>query len=802
MGHLCHEYDRSKPMVRAVSVKAPAAASAWLALVLSLLVSWNVASSEAAPARFYIDFPRVEVWEQTELEVAGWIWADPSDPIETVRLESGQWSSVLQLGLERTDVAIALRDPEASRSGFYTQIDIPENAVVNDEIALVAYHESGKSLELTRIAYHPVRLSQRWRSWLLKYPQWLEDPFWFVPGTSGAAAGDEQGFMKAYRDYDSGTFRVGLRVPVLYMRTTRGRANDWRFSANPEAIKLENGRWVADDWLQGLIDLSRTHQLPILFTLNGGVWGDAYSAGPEHDLIDHLELDPMNCQWDQNDRVYPDGTTKNLPGSMPSPELSRMLTLNSLNQTVRDYKKRNLQDAGRVLAAFAVDNPELFVGINLDADLYLSPFVKGSWHDFNPQTLEQFRQWLTGTGLYAPGQLLSEYREQNLSLEAINLLSGKQFASLQEVDPPREVPIRFLPVLGEDPWMKVWERFRRHLVALHYDDLSRWLVAVGISPDKIFSSQAFIESRNWVQPFAERLDSPVKNFDSAGVSVEGGKPVSGHLGVILYGATATNSVPTESGRHLFQVFHDTDPDWGIVEHSTADFRDPPKQIPAYAEGYRSLRDAFNYHARLLSPMAWNGNNGNSVDESWFHAHTAFRDTPMEDALQDFLSEYAYLPRKALYWGFGNRAHSDTDGWVANPERAISWSEKGRLRWHHPEGPVAITSADGLAIDTAIHRTMVIGTGPVVRAKTLSVQYLEHRGDGAQWQTVLAPRAWEDFPSESEGIVIPLEWPVGSRPEQLRLLFEMREQGASSLDHIVILPTGLEASAMVSGASDR
>lgn len=762
-----------------------------LAVTALLMASTgNAYATEPVAPRYYVDVPQVEIWEEVELEVAGWIWAQQGDPIERVALQSGAWSVPVPYGLERNDVAVVLEDPAAALSGFHARAEVPIGVVTDGIVSLVAYRESGTRVLLKNIRYEPARISAKWHAWLKKFPQWKDDPFWLIPGTSGVSGGDDQGFMEAYGDYQSDTLRVGLRVPVLYMRTTEGGNADWQFSSNPRSVVLENGRLVADDWLRGIMDLSREHQLPILFTLNGGVWGDAYSAGPEHDLIDHLELDSINCQWDQNDRVYPDGIRKDLPGSMPSPELSRMLTLNALNEPVRRYKKRNLQAAGRALAVFASEFPRLFVGINLDADLYLSPFVKGSWHDFNPQTLEQFRQWLRGAGLYAVDARLDQYREQSLSLEEVNLIAGKSFSSWEEVDPPREAPLQFLPSLAEDPWMKLWERFRRHLVALHYDDMSLWLMEAGVAQNKIFSSQAFIESRRWVQPFAERLDSPIKNFDSAGVSVEGAKPAFGHLGVIVYGRSATNEIDTESGRSAFRVFYETDPDWAIIEHSTADFRDPPKRIPPYADGYRSLRDAFNFHARMLSPMAWNGNNGDSVDQSWFHAHTAFRDTPMEVAVKDFLREYAYLPRKALYWGFGNRRHSDADGWVTEAERHISWAEGGRLRWHHPEGEALLISPEELALNASIHRALVLGTRKRGRVRAIGIDYLD-AGDAADaWQELAPMKSLSTMESGPAGLTLALDWPPESRPVRLRFRFDMREQGETAIDHIAIFPTGM------------
>ena len=745
----------------------------------------NMSATEQS-LRFYVDSPVRSPWQDPTLTVGGWIWGGSDDPIERVALESGDWSQDAGYGVERGDVAIALGISAAVHAGFSVSIDTYDDQLKNSAITIAAYRESGQRVELKTFDFAPFLLSKRWQPWLDQYPQWRNDLFWILPGSSGVSDGDDQNFKSAYEDYQSDTLRLGLRVPILYMRTTLGESRDWEFTAQPRKIKLENGRWVSDDWLQGLTDLSIEKQLPVLFTLNGGVWGDAYSAGPEYDLIDFLEQDLTNCQWDQMDAVHSDGMRNDLPGSLPAPELSRMLTLNALNKTVRYYKKRNLQAAGRALFAFSQAHPDLFAGINLDADLYLSPFVEGSWHDFNPDTLDQFRQWLAGEGLYSDEGELASYREQSLTLQEVNRISDKRFASWQAVDPPRAAPVQFLPSVDADPWMHLWERFRRHLVDLHYDELSQWLVEVGIPKNKIFSSQAFIEPRKPVQSFAENLNSPVKNYDSAGVSIEGAKPRFGHLGAILYRQSALNDMETESGRRLFSIFHQFDPDWAIVEHSVADFRDPPKKIPTYAASYRSLRESFNYHAQMISPMAWNGNHGDSVDQPGFAAHTAFRGTPMESALKDFLREYAFLPRRALLWSFGNGAHSSADGWIEGSGNSILWPELGKLRWHHPAGEVNLHSPTELALIPTLHKMLVIDISKKGPVSAIAVDYRESQGG---WLSVTPMTQIAAFESGPSGIFIPLNWLSTSQPKRIRLRIEMTSSGENMIDHIAILPTG-------------
>lgn len=736
---------------------------------------------------FYIDSPSVDAIQERDIELGGWVWGGEEDPIDKVVLETDGWAFELEYRQERGDVAVHLNEPSAALSGFHGRVELPTYMSGDRTLFITAYRASGARHELRSLKYRPVQLSALWRRWLDRYPAWREDPFWFMVGSSGVSTRGDLGFSHVYAAYRSDTFRLGLRVPVLYMRSTRGADEDFQFDPDIGRVELDTGFLLVDDWLQGLVDLAIREDLPVLFTLNGGVWGDANGGVPDYDLTDYLELDPMNCQWDQNDRVYEDDLIAGLPGSLKSPELSRVLTLNAYNSQVRRYKRRNLQAAGSFLAEFARDYPHLFAGINLDADVYLSPFVKGSWHDFNPDTLRQFRDWLSGTGLYAEGALLAAYREMTLSLEDVRRISQQDFADWEAVVPTREMPRQYLPGASE-PWMLLWERFRRHLVDLHYDDLSQWLSDVGIDASKIYSSQGFMAPRKFALPFAESLDSTIKNYDSAGMTVEGAHPSRGHIGAILYGESSINNIATESGRSLFRTFYDFDPDWGAVEHNTADFRDPPGRLPDYAMAYRSLRELFNFHARVLSPMAWNGSNGELAGAPGFHAHTAYRNTPLESATMDFLEEYAYLPRRALYWTFGMSEHEDADGWTTPSEATILWPEKGALRWRHPEGVVVLESPPDVAVDPKRHGVLVFGARGTKNLRSIAVEFADSSGVDAVWHVASSAKAPSELERDTAGWVIPLDWGESHHPTRLRLIIEAGAVGEFVIDHIAILPT--------------
>jgi hypothetical protein len=332
-----------------------------------------------------------------------------------------------------------------------------------------------------------------------------------------------------------------------------------------------------------------------------------------------------------------DDHLKNLAGAFESPELARALTLNVYVRDVRRYKKRNLQQAARVLAAFAKERPDLFVGVNLDPDLTLNPFFSHQkWFDFNPGTLRQFREWLAGSGPYAGRAAggapdLSAYRRARpLTLREASRLAGREFARWEDVQPPRDNLLEVKPGWWNDPWLREWEIFRRHLVDLHYDELSRWLVEAGIPADRIWSSQGFMAPLPNGTPFALTVASPVKNFDSGGVSVEGAKPASGHLGAVLYGNAALNDIPMEGPRTLFGAFASFDPRWAVVEYNSADLR-RPKELPTYADAYRGLREMWNHGARYVSPMAWPGPSGRNAGQPGYDPYMAWRDTPLGGA---------------------------------------------------------------------------------------------------------------------------------------------------------------------------
>ncbi|RFC37585.1 MAG: hypothetical protein DID90_2727553198 [Candidatus Nitrotoga sp. LAW] len=127
------------------------------------------------------------------------------------------------------------------------------------------------------------------------------------------------------------------------MRTTKGNAGDYGFDQDFQLTRKCGEKVIADDNLHGATQYTIDHKVPVLFTLNDGIWAAATCDVPKCDINDKLEQDKNNCRWNEKNKVVPDDSLKKLSGSMESPELGRALTFNIYAVKNRLYKKRNLQ---------------------------------------------------------------------------------------------------------------------------------------------------------------------------------------------------------------------------------------------------------------------------------------------------------------------------------------------------------------------------------------------------------------------------------------------------------------------------
>ena len=786
------------------------------------------ACAHAPPAATHWNIDHFERLPDRRLRVAGWAFG--AQPLGEIAVTlAGRPIATLPCNLPREDVAAAFPGVNgACLSGFDGTFDIGTHDTDIEVIALVAHSAGSAPTTLLRRSGFAPAFKQRWSA-LLDARGVTEDDIFYIPiATSHVARGGAEGIKETFGPYESRTVKVGFRVQILYLRTTRGAAQDYAFDPDFVADKRCGDRLIAEDGLNDVIRHAVQEQMPVLFTLNGGIWADSACESVEWDVNDALERDESLCQWNDHNQVMPDTALADLPGSVPSPELGRSLSLNVYMRPVRFYKKRNLQQAAALIARFAQEHPALFIGVALDPDVYINPFFgDAQWYDYNPATLRQFRHWLRGDGPYVgeggdgvPD--LSAYRRaQPFTLADIDALTGRHHGSWDEVDPPRKFsifwrladramgllkidPPRRFPALWrpfwQNPWVALWEQFRRHLVNLHYDELSQWVAEAGIGADRIYSSQGFMPPRAGADPLPVGLASPAKNYDTGGVSIEGTVPSQGRLGAIIYGQSAVNDIRMEGAASLFAEFRAYSPEWAVVEHNTADLTAP--QRPAtYEQGYQSLRNVANYGARFISPMAWNGSPGEAAGQAGFLSYTALRRAPLEEAITHFMLARADLPRHARLWTFGTATHADGDDWQVDGQPAAPMQAGSLALQLDSQGSTTLFSPAELACSVGDYPALIVQAQLPEPALTLTLE-VDGQGDGGGWSALCPATPWSAFQPSAAGRCIPIAGAGGFRFQRLRLTWRGPPGTALTVGSIALYPRFNRSAANADAKSPR
>lgn len=747
----------------APAASAPAAAAATDAAGSPVVAALApiIPPADTPPPKGWLDTPENESIVATKIALGGWAFAKGGIARVEVRVDDRVYQA--RHGLHREDVARA--HPEFGGEvnvGFSFEGDFSDLVPARHEITVVAVGNDGREKVIARRSLVPPAAKSQWSALLDERPALADRKFYYLMMTSGVRGGGADEIVEQYADYQSRTQRVGMSVPVLYMRTTKGAKHDWAFDPAFDVTGPKCGdRAVADDSLEDVLRYSAKHRLPVNVILNGGIWGDATCEAPEWDLTDHLEQDANNVQWDQNGQSHPDDLMKDIPGSVPGPQLGRSLTYHVYASAVRAYKKRNLQAAARRLARFGREHPDLLVGVTLDADTYMNPFLGGGYRfDYNPGMLRQFREWLQGTGPYAgkggPGvpDLRSFRRPDPLTLAQVNALARKNWTSWDEVEPQRElVGVNSLKVPeGEvpfwlDPWYLEWDAFRKHVIHLHYVELADWVHAMGVPSDRIFTAQAFTAPDPGLRPVSIDLRGWTPDYDSAGVSIEGSVPRKGHLGTIMYGLSAQDRHGMANGRGVYSNIARHDEAWAVVESNATDLK-MPKRNPDYEASYRMFRSINNYDGRQIGLMAWNGSNGMFDDDPDFLPYTAFRNTDSERAMKDAMIARADLPRGSRLWTFGAARHPTDDGWTTS--RGTLSEGYGHIDVAPDGGIVEIVSPPDQVIrtnrlDLALVRSFA---GPKPRSIAVHARLAEDkpwvevgRAEGGERVTLRWPKEW-------------------------------------------------------------
>ena len=196
-------------------------------------------------------------------------------------------------------------------------------------------------------------------------------------------------------------------------------------------------------------------------------------------------------------------------------------------------------------------------------------------------------------------------------------------------------------------------------------------------------------------------------------------------------------------------------------------------------GYRALRDMWNYGARFASPMAWNGSNGIYAGHAGYTSYTAWRNTPLEEAMRDFAVSHAFVPLGSRLWTFGSPRHADTDGWTAGSGNLAAGN--GYVEIHAPTREAALLSPSNLALARSETDLLVVG----VDAKAITSLRVDARSANGAWVELAPVRTPDELSATSAGLSVPLSWPAGlDVADQVRLSVQLA-QPVTRLRHVAL-----------------
>jgi hypothetical protein len=189
---------------------------------------------------------------------------------------------------------------------------------------------------------------------------------------------------------------------------------------------------------------------------------------------------------------------------------------------------------------------------------------------------------------------------------------------------------------------------------------------------------------------------------------------------------------------------------------------------------------FNYGARFASPMAWNGSNGINAGQPGYVSFTAWRNTPLEDALRDFAVAHAFVPVGTRLWTFGSSRLADPDGWTASAGTLSAGN--GYVDVGPANGAVTLVSPGPLGLARGETSLLVIGA---TRDAVESVA-VEARTAAGTWTALSAPTAAAKLTATSAGLSVPLVWPPKlAATDQIRVTLGLR--AGTRIRHMALYP---------------
>ncbi len=299
------------------------------------------------------------------------------------------------------------------------------------------------------------------------------------------------------------------------------------------------------------------------------------------------------------------------------PILQLQLTLSPYATLVNDYFVRNTRLAARHFAWLREEAPDIVTFCTMTSEPGQN-LRDGKFCDYSDWSKQEFRDWLSGAGLYEGEGQYSSLAEFNAAFSGADDFPWSSWAA---VVPPTN--IQFNATANGDWWYK-WHEFRIAQVQ-HFEQRQMTAArSAGWSPDRLFGHQQ--------AGIPDDLSSLLYTMKATPWTTTFVK--DGGNGVTAGGATTSNTT-------LFASLYANDKSWGLVEYNP--------NSTNLNENLNALATVWDYQAHVVCPYQW------------------LIDRPIKDtAYQTALEQFVGLHSSDTYSGMA--AHD-----AAAESRSVVWS---------------------------------------------------------------------------------------------------------------------------------
>jgi len=449
--------------------------------------------------------------------------------------------------------------------------------------------------------------------------------------------------------------KVGMTGFVQYTAHTNGPPDyDFNGSFTDLTGAPEHQRDSVDRFYSMAHDLTNK-DYDIILNMSGSPWNEWFDctcqnasiygcSSKSNNVLTMLEEKDINVQWDQNNRTYNDSCTD-------LPPLQRNVTFNIYNKDVMYYMEKNIKQATKYVwgdsvkrnrtKAFSVDADAFFTvwggsGLNTNVSVF----------DYNPDSIQQFRDWLFCKGEYSVSGNFPFLKSKKCfkDLAELNASLNTNFEDFVSVSPPRQVSQGFKD--NNNLLWRKWLEFRQHMVFVNNYLKLLWISEAGVPADMIYGHLGTpIETPN-----IGNISSS-NTINNMGATLDAGGVYPFGNGTNLYGNEAKNS-----DNKFFQKIKNVNSNWGIFETNGVALNSTKPE--SFNEYYKTLQQAILHGVRFLSPIAWHVAYSDGGTQNF--GNTKVRDTAYEDAIREFVNTYGNYPITDMAWEFGMKSSGCSD----------------------------------------------------------------------------------------------------------------------------------------------